>query len=125
MKLKELPPVLLERIGKIRYDSINEKHEGPFDYATDLEYGESEFIEVEGRWVLFPIETDQHPNITILRTIVSADGRVLTIFLQDTTVFPADDWHSTGFLAVCEQIGDENIFVATVYHEWFIFTNDV
>jgi hypothetical protein len=65
------------------------------------------------------VERDHHPNITILRSIWSADGNVLTLFLKDTTHY-GDDPFSAGFMAVCEKVAGEAFFLATVYHEWFI-----
>jgi hypothetical protein len=65
-----------------------------------------------------PVAQLQHANITILRTIWSADGRSLTLFLKDTTRY--DDTFSSGFLAVCDRIPGEAFFLAIVYHEWFI-----
>lgn len=71
--------------------------------------------------VLLPVDRSHHPNITIRRCIPSADDRVLTIFLEDTTYF---DGMFAGFMAVCERVLDEDFFLATVYHEWFAFENE-
>jgi hypothetical protein len=73
---------------------------------------------IEGHAVLLPVERSQHANITIIRTIWSADGQSLTLFLKDTTHY--DDKFSSGFLAVCDKIPGETFFLAVVYHEWFI-----
>lgn len=80
-------------------------------------------MEVEGRWVLLPIEYSHHANITILRTIWSADGHCVTLFLKDTTY--DDNSFFSGFLAVCNKVRGENFYLAVVYHKWFIIEPDL
>ncbi len=29
----------------------------------------------------------------------------------------------SGYLAICDQLKEDNLFVAVVYHEWFIIDN--
>ena len=85
MKIADLSPQTFERLKKWRYDSIVEKHEGPWDYAGVFTYGNPEFMEINGKTVLLPLDGKQRPNVTILRCVESKDGNVLTIFLKDTT----------------------------------------
>ncbi|HAG81159.1 MAG TPA: hypothetical protein DCL61_08270 [Cyanobacteria bacterium UBA12227] len=118
MKLANLSTNTLEKIKSVRWDRIIEKHEGPEKWESVLRYYEPEFMEIEGRWVLLPVEREHHPNITILRSIWSADGNSLTLFLKDTTY--EDDPFFSGFIAVCDKIRDENFFLAILYHEWFV-----
>jgi hypothetical protein len=118
MKLAELSPETLSKIQSVRWDRIIEKHEGPFDWESVLRYYEPEFMEVGGRWVLLPVEHSRHANITILRTIWSADDHSVTLFLKDTTY--DDDSFFSGFLAVCDRVKGEDFYLAIVYHEWFI-----
>jgi hypothetical protein len=118
MQLSELSSTTLEKIRSVRWDRIIEKHEGPEDWDAVLNYYEPEFLTLEGHSVLLPIEKSHHPNITILRTIFSSDGNVVTLFLQDTTY--DDHWSASGFMAVCEKVAGEPFFLATLYHEWFI-----
>jgi hypothetical protein len=118
MQVSELSPEALEKIRAVRWDRIIEKHEGPEKWSSVLEYYEPEFLTIEGRSVLLPVEKSRHANMTILRTIVSHDGNALTLFLKDTTY--DDDWSVSGFMAVCEKVGGEDFFLATLYHEWFI-----
>jgi hypothetical protein len=118
MKITDLSNEALAKIKAARWDRIIEKHEGPFDWASEFEYSTPEFMDIDGRAVLLPVAQLQHANITILRTIWSADGRSLTLFLKDTTRY--DDTFSSGFLAVCDRIPGEAFFLAIVYHEWFI-----
>lgn len=118
MKLTDLSPEILDKIKTIRWDRIIEKHEGPDDWESVLRYYEPEFMTIEGNPVLLPIESSQHPNITILRTIWSISGHSLTLFLKNTTYY--DDPFMSGFLAICDKVAGEEFFVAVVYHEWFI-----
>ncbi|ACK70913.1 conserved hypothetical protein [Gloeothece citriformis PCC 7424] len=118
MKLSNLSLTALEKIKVVRWDRIIEKHEGPEEWESVLRYYDPEFMEVEGRWILLPIDCSSHANITILRTIWSESGHSVTLFLKDTTY--DDDPFFSGFMAVCDKIKDENFFLAIVYHEWFI-----
>src|SRR5712692_2545541 len=85
MRLTDLPRDVLEQIRRYRYDRIIEKHEGPERWEAVLESGETEFLTLAGRDVLLPVPRESHPNITLLRAIVSEDGTVLTLFLRDTS----------------------------------------
>lgn len=118
MRLSDLSAEVLEKIKSAQWDRIIEKHEGPEDWASVMRYCEPEFMIIEGRFVLLPVERSRHPNITILRCIWSADGKSLTLFLKDTTY--DDDPFSSGFMAVCDRVAGEDFFLAILYHEWFI-----
>jgi hypothetical protein len=118
MKFANLSPIALEKIKAARWDRILEKHEGPERWESVLKYYEVEFFEVEGRWVLLPVERSSHPNLTILRSIWSGTGNSVTLFLKDTTY--EDDPFFSGSIAICDRVKDENFFLAIVYHEWFI-----
>ena len=128
MKVDDLSPELLKSIKTVRWDRIIEKHEGPEDweylignrseYMEFTEADDAEFLEIGGHSVLLPIARKQHPNITILRTVPSADGNTLTIFLKDTTY--GDGMFQAGYMSVCEKVAGEDFFLATLYHEWFI-----
>jgi hypothetical protein len=118
MKVADLSKETLAKIKTVRWDRIIEKHEGPARWESEFRYREPEFIEIEGRWVLLPVEASRHQNITILRTIWSADGNSLTLFLKDTTF--DDDMFVSGYMAVCDRPKGEEFFLAVLYHEWFI-----
>src|SRR5258707_741089 len=122
MKLSDLSAAKLEHIKSLRFDQSLEKHEGPENWESILEYYEPEFIIIDGYNVLLPIEAERLPNISVLRCLPSADGNTLTLFLRDTTYNPEpeNDVFYTGRLAICEKIKGEQFFVASVYHEWFI-----
>lgn len=118
MKLSDLSDETLNKIKSLRWDRIIEKHEGPERWSSVLEYYNPEFMEIEGRWVLLPVERENHANITILRTIWSVDGNSLTLFLKDTTF--VDGEFLAGFMAVCDKLKDDEFFMAILYHEWFV-----
>ena len=122
MKFANLSPTALEKIKAARWDRIIEKHEGPERWESVLRYHDLEFLEVEGRWILLPIDRSSHPNITILRSIGSETGNSVTLFLKDTTY--DDDPFFSGFIAICDRVKDEDFFLAIVYHEWFIIEPD-
>jgi len=117
MRIAELSPSTRAQLEKSHYDSIVEKHEGPFSWEGILD--EYEFLRLGDFDVLLPIEKAHHANVQILRVIPSADGQTLTIFLKDTTFSQGEDDFFSGFLAVCDCFPDENFYVAIVYHEWF------
>jgi hypothetical protein len=118
MKLSDLSPEALDRIRTVRWDRIIEKHEGPEDWDSVFKYYEPEFMMIEGRSVLLPVEKSHHSNITILRSIWSADGKSLTVFLKDTTY--DDDHFFCGYMAVCDKVAGDDFFLAVLYHEWFV-----
>jgi hypothetical protein len=118
MKLVDLDAHTLEAIKAVRWDRIIEKHEGPETWASVLEWYDPEFMMIEGRAVLLPVEQSRHDNITILRTIWSEDGNSLTLFLKDTTY--DDDWFMSGYMAVCDRMANHDFYLAILYHEWFI-----
>ena len=121
MKLADLSPETREKIKTMRYDRIYEKHEGPERWEYDINEEWVEFIEMGGYNILLPIGKEYHPNITLLRMVPSADGKTLTLFFKDTSF--GHEMFDSGFLAICEQMPDENFFIAIVYHEWFIVDN--
>ena len=94
MQITDLSEDCLAAIKTVRWDRIIEKHEGPESWESVLQWYNPEFMAIDGRWILLPVDRDRHINITILRTIWSADGNSLTLFLQDTTY--GDDWYMSG-----------------------------
>lgn len=118
MKLADLSPETLVKIKSVRWDRIIEKHEGPESWDSVFRYCNPELMVIDGNPVLLPLDQTQHPHITILRTIWSDDGKSLTLFLKDTTY--DDDPFMSGYVAVCDQLEGENLYLAILYHEWFI-----
>jgi hypothetical protein len=127
VKLKDLSNETLQKIKAYRYDRLVEKHEGPFNWEGVLKYYEPEFLELEGRFVLLPLDRSRHANITILRTVVDKEDNTLTIFLKDTTYSdsPDDELFTAGFVAICDKVPNENFFITIFYHEWFILEEHV
>ncbi|MBN1565797.1 MAG: hypothetical protein JXA10_18285 [Anaerolineae bacterium] len=125
MILADFAPSIIETIAGLDYDCILEKHEGPGHWSSVLKYYNPEISRLGEFNVLLPVSQDQHPNISLLRHIPSADGKTLLLFLKDTTYAnPSEDERFiAGRIAVCERIPDTDIFIATVYHEWFILEN--
>lgn len=115
MKFAELRPEIIAKFSDWRYDWFVEKHEGPWYWSDNIKDGNLEILEVAARNVLLPIEKTQLKNITINECIVSHNERVLTIFLKNFTFYEHDD--SASYLAICYQVENENLYVATVYHE--------
>ncbi len=143
MKVADLSESTRQKIAKVRWDSIVEKHEGPFDWESILDDDPEplifenrpdlqvtprqqedtpEFLTIDNRPVLLPIPLKHHPNIKIIRTVWSADGNSATIFLTDTTY--GNDWSDTGYLAVCDKVAGEDFWLAILYHEWFVIERD-
>jgi hypothetical protein len=76
---------------------------------------------IDGFDVLFPIDKQNHANVTIDRCIESKDGKTLTIFLHDRTYDTDRDMVMlAGRLAVCEKVPEQDWFIAIVYHECWI-----
>ncbi len=125
MKLADLSPELLERIKSWRYDRILEKHEGPENWSSVLEYYNSEFLRLDGHDVLLPLERENLPNISLLRCIESKDGKTLTLFLKDTTYVtnPRNEFFDAGRIAICEKVAGAEFYIAVVYHAWFMVDN--
>ncbi len=126
MTLSDLSPDVLQRLRSFSWDRIIEKHEGPEDWDRVFSYLRPEFLRIDGRDVLLPVDRENHPNITVLRCIVSDDGQSLTLFLKDTTLVPdpRSEKFLAGFVAVCDRFPDQDFFVAILYHEWFIISNE-
>lgn len=121
LRLADLPPDVIARAREMRWDRIIEKHEGPWGWEYLIDHAAVELMSIGGYDVLLPVEKENHPNITILRLIVSDDRNTLTIFLKDTTWFTGMD---AGFLAVCDRFPGQDWYIAIVYHEWFAPNDD-
>jgi hypothetical protein len=143
MKLANLSEATRQKIAKVRYDQILEKHEGPFDWDCILDQepeslvfanrpdllptlrqpeDNPEFLIIDNHSVLLPIPLKHHPNIEIIRTIWSADDNSVTIFLTDTTY--GSEWYEIGYLTVCDKVVGEEFWLAIIYHEWFVIEPD-
>jgi len=125
LTIAELSEEALNKIRAYDYDCIIEKHEGPEDWAATLTTYNPEFLLIAGLSVLLPFDRKRHPNVTILRSIVSRDGDSLTVFLKDTTLYPdpEDELFCAGRMAVCDRVLGEEFFLAVVFHEWFVIND--
>jgi hypothetical protein len=143
MKLADLSEATRQKIAKVRWDRIVGRHESPWDwhclvddesepfiFANRPDYSPftrnlddvPEFLTIDERPVLLPIPRKYHSNIEIGRTIWSADGNSVTIFLTDTTF--GNDWSDMGFLAVCDKVAEEDFWLTILYHEWCVIEPD-
>jgi hypothetical protein len=126
MKFADLSAATRQKIGKVEYDRILEKHEGPYDwnwvFRTAERADDLEFFTIDNRPVLLPIDPEHYANVEILRAIWSADGNSVTIFLTDTTYYSISD--RIGYLAVCEKVVGEEFWLAIIYHERFVIESD-
>jgi hypothetical protein len=123
VKVADLSPELRAQIGRIRYDSFFEKHEGPWDWKGSFQYGSPEFLRLpDGREVLLKIPEENQKNVTVLRFHVSSDGSSITVFLKDTThvTDPKDEKFEAGRVAICDRFPGHDFYVAIFFHEWFI-----
>lgn len=127
IRLKNLSKDTIEKIKSYRFDRIIEKHEGPEDWSSMIKYHHPEFIEINKKPVLLPIDQEHHENITILRTITDKEEKTITVFLKDTTYVedPEDEYFQAGFVAICDKVPDEEFFIAILYHEWFIIDEHI
>jgi hypothetical protein len=126
MKFADLSAATRQKIERVKWDGVFEKHEGPYDWNwifKTLEEGEEiEFLTIDNCPVLLPIYPEHYTNVEILRTIWSADRNSVTIFLLDTTYHEVSD--RIGYLAVCEKVAEEEFWLAIIYHEWFVIAPD-
>src|SRR3712207_5577994 len=114
MKLAELSEELMARISSYRYDSIVDKHEGPWSWASMLEHYDPEILDINGYAVLLPCSRDLHPNITILRTDLAANAQSLTVFLKDTSSVsdPTSERFAAGRLVFCDRVPGSELYLA-------------
>ncbi len=144
MTIKDLSPTILAALKVKRYDRIVEKHEGPetWDWQlprseertqrlkdlyqnSDLDFSidtHAEFIQIADVYLLLPVGSDHHENLTILNHFFSEDRQKIVLYIKDTTY--DDDAFGAGFVAICDKYPNEDFYIATLYHEWFIIDYD-
>jgi hypothetical protein len=123
MKLRQVEPEVVAQIRELRYDRIIEKHEGPEHWDSQFVYGNPELICFDGKHhILLPVDQASHEHISLIKQVISDDEKTLVLFLKDTTHSrnAEDHWFEAGRVAVCNQIEPQPIYVAIVYHEWFM-----
>ena len=120
MRVEKLSPETIEKISHYRYDILIEKQElWPWESMLH-EPAYVEFLNIEGFNVLLPVEKENHPNISVLRFLVSDDKQSLTIFLMDTTHYTGSD---AGVVAVCDKVPGEDWYIAVIYHACRLVTS--
>jgi hypothetical protein len=126
MTFADLSEATRQKIEKVKWDGIFEKHEGPYDwswvFSTTDRKDDLEFFTIDNRPVLLPIDSEHYANIKISRAIWSADGNSVTIFLTDTTYYQVSD--RIGYLAVGEKVVGEEFWLAIIYYERFVIEPD-
>ena len=49
-------------------------------------------------------------------------GKIPILNIREQNLYYDDDFMS-GYLAICDRLKEDDLFVAIVYHEWFIIEN--
>ncbi|MCA1598157.1 MAG: hypothetical protein LC769_03905 [Chloroflexi bacterium] len=133
MKLADLSPARRAWLRDCLYDSLIEKHEGPWGWGGYLldSADHAEFLVLGGHEVLLPIPADHNPYITALHSVADADGQFVTLWLKDMYLgsrYPSysekDAWGWAGRLAVCQRAPGTDWFVAVFYHEMYLRGGD-
>ncbi len=129
MKLADLSQARRAWLARCLYDSLIEKHEGPWDwggYLLDSEY-HAEFLVLGGYEVLLPVSAAHNPYITLLHGVADATGAFVTLWLKDLYLssrapsYTAEDaWSWAGHLAVCQRAPGAEWYVAVFYHEMYL-----
>lgn len=119
MKLADLSQETLEKIEMMQWDRITENYEGLWGWESVLRSSKPDFLIIDEHPVLLPVDCGYHSNITILRTIWSADNRSLTLLLRDVTCRDKNS-RNDKYIAICNRIAGEDFFLAILYHEWFL-----
>jgi hypothetical protein len=129
MKLADLSPARRAWLATCRYDSLIEKHEGPWrwgGYLLDSE-DHAEFLVLADYEVLLPVPADHNPYITVLHNVADVAGQFVTLWLKDLYLasrYPSyteeDAWGWAGHLAVCQWAPEVDWYVAVFYHEMYL-----
>lgn len=146
MKLAELPQTVIDDLcqeDRWRLDidpGFDSKHEfwmawHHFLKIPDQSYYSAtkddlaDFITVEEYHVLLPVPRSHHQAIVPIRSISSADGQVLTLFLQDSY---HRDWFTRptdaryGFIAIADRYQKFgcDFYLASYYHFAYLIGQD-
>jgi hypothetical protein len=129
MKLADLSPARRAWLATCRYDSLIEKHEGPWrwgGYLLDSE-DHAEFLVLADYEVLLPVPADHNPYITVLHSVADAAGQFVTLWLKDMYLASRyrgyreeDAWGWAGHLAVGQRAPEADWYVAVFYHEMYL-----
>ena len=135
MQVSSLSDALIQNLKDYPVDKMIEKHEKTHwdSYLTErtLEMWSNgelitvtssvdvEFLHTNGLYILLPVPTANHENITINQCIVSDDKQSVVLFLNDRTYFPDDEIDSR-FMAVCRKIPECDGYICCLYHSTYL-----
>jgi len=114
MKLSELSEEAREKIKSHSWNQIVGTPQGSSPWEFVLDFKNPELIEIEGYHVLLPMQKERVLRQTIQRCIPSADGNTLILSFQDLSY--GDDGEPL-FLAICDKLPGEDIFLTTTLYE--------
>ncbi len=130
MRVADLSPEVRELVGRYHIDHMVEKHES-WTWSTSLD--DSAFFTFENYEVLLPISEEDRNNVSLIWLSVGKDRNVLTIYLEDTTVWDAmqserssprsaeeEEWMKpiyADYIAICEKVVGQECYIATFYHQ--------
>ena len=124
MKFAEVSDDIRGKIASWRWDRIIEKHEGPHSWESTLRYSDVDFLEVEEKQILLPLDSEQRNQLEIRKIMTTQSQNEVILYLINHWYkqFGYKEQHC-GFIAICEKFPEQNFFVATAYHEWFVIEN--
>jgi hypothetical protein len=129
MKPTDLPTEVQEYIKRYSIGMFLEKHES---WSWKFQIDQSAFFTFDGYEVLLPIWEESRPNVSLIWLAVGADGNVITLYLEDTTVWDeiqsnpvyaherTDGWMKqiyTDFVAIGEKVPGQTFYITTFYHQ--------
>lgn len=107
-----LPDELRPLLEHYSVDMLEEKHEGWGDrYARDPN---TRIALIEDFKVILPIWYRRESKIEILKVAPSTDGKLLTIYLLDSSYVEKD-----GFVAIAEKMPSVHIYVTVMFYNSF------
>ena len=110
MKLADLSPQTIEKIKDYGIDWLYDKHEH-WGWEWSVEGGRVEFMAIDGHEVLLPLSPEEHRDVRVVRSIISADRASLIVFLMHTM-----EKEAYGYMAFCQRVPGEAFFLARIYH---------
>ena len=133
MKLANLPQDVIDR-------GFHAKHEfflswnsfvtlSQNSYYQSTEEDLAEFIEYENRFILLPVERSHHPDMSIIRGMISTDMQSITLIIQDSHYsewFTEESDARYGFLAIADRYQKFNcdFYLANYYHFSYLVNAD-
>ncbi|MDM8562223.1 hypothetical protein QUF54_02600, partial [Candidatus Marithioploca araucensis] len=113
-KLSELSLEAREKIKSHSWDKIVGTPESSSPWGFFLDFNNPELMDIEGYYVLLPMQQEWFYRQTIQRCILSADGNTLILSFQDLSY---GDNSEPLFLAICDKLPGEDFFLTTTLYE--------